>query len=205
MSDQRRVWMYERRQNPDKFGVTAEFMAGVQSLVDLAKEHPSHLSEGQIRCPCKKCRNRRFQKEDDLKVHLYKHGFMPDYTVWTSHGEIRSHDQGQSAVPSGTEEVSDDDEPTMCDMVYDAAGPSFDPEEPNEEARGFYKLFRDADTPLYEGCPEESPLSLITELLNTKSDFNMSQECYNRILSLINRILSKGTNLPKIITSRREW
>nr|GEX56083.1 hypothetical protein [Tanacetum cinerariifolium] len=79
-------------------------------------------------------------------------------------------------------------------MVFDAAGPSFNPlefhdsvpqapnsEPPNSEAKRFYDLLSRAKEPLYKGCEKHSTLSAMSRLLNIKSDFNISQSCYDCI------------------------
>ena len=56
-----------------------------------------------IRCPCSKCKNTHYRERDDVKLHLMKYGFMPDYTMWWAHGENYCHsyhqDVGQSSNP----------------------------------------------------------------------------------------------------------
>ena len=50
-----RSWM----DNPKKRGMlgpTDEYYAGVNEFLDYAYDHPSHVSEGNIRCPCKSCK-----------------------------------------------------------------------------------------------------------------------------------------------------
>src|SRR6187551_793000 len=39
-------------------------------------------------CPCTNCENMQsHQKRGVLQVHLMRHGFMRNYSVWTKHGE----------------------------------------------------------------------------------------------------------------------
>ena len=39
-------------------------------------------------CPCSDCRNEKdYHDPGTLHLHLLKYGFMPNYVVWTKHGE----------------------------------------------------------------------------------------------------------------------
>lgn len=86
------------------------------------------------------------------------------------------------------------------DMVIDVAGPElrrdFTKEEPNPEAAAFFKLLQTADEPLWDGCKNHTRLSAVSQLMNCKSDFNMSESCYNRIISLVKSMLPKDALLP---------
>ncbi|KAJ7959735.1 Transposon protein, putative, CACTA, En/Spm sub-class [Quillaja saponaria] len=89
-------------------------------------------------------------------------------------------------------------------MVLDAAGPDFNwddesriREEPNCDAQNFYDLLKNADEPLWEGCDWHSRLSAVTQLLNCKSEFNMSESLYDRLISIIKGMLPKDEKLPE--------
>ena len=41
----------------------------------------------KIRYPCSKCRNMNYILFEEVKVHLYRKGFVLDYWYWTCHGE----------------------------------------------------------------------------------------------------------------------
>jgi len=48
----------------------------------------TNLSNEKIRCLCTTCKNLNFLYSEDVKVHLYRRGFIPSYWYWTCHGEI---------------------------------------------------------------------------------------------------------------------
>ena len=81
-----RSWMYNRLL-PGRKGYTDEFVKGVEDFILFACQRPYFESEGTIRCPCCKCKNQRYLTTDEVKLHLYKTGFVPNYWYWTSHGE----------------------------------------------------------------------------------------------------------------------
>ena len=82
----------------------------------------------------------------------------------------------------------------MVDMVMDTAGPEFnwDVEDNPEAGSGnFYHMLKDADEPLWSRCETHTILSAVSELLNLKFEFNMTVNCYDRIVAIIKKILLK--------------
>jgi len=40
-------------------------------------------------CPCKDCKNeRKWGRIESVRMHLITKGFMPNYTMWSRHGEV---------------------------------------------------------------------------------------------------------------------
>ena len=89
----------------------------------------------------------------------------------------------------------------IAEMIFDAAGPELhadaDEEAPNETAARFYNLVRDADEPLWDGCENHTRLSAVLQLMNIKSEFNMSVNCFDRLLVAIKSMLPKDEKLPE--------
>ncbi|GJS42403.1 transposon, En/Spm-like protein [Tanacetum coccineum] len=77
-------------------------------------------------------------------------------------------------------------------MVIDADGPDlrefFAKEAPNSNAAKFFELLRCADEPLWDGSKNHTRLSAVSLLMNVKSDCNMSESCYNRVISAVKSI-----------------
>ncbi|XLR26498.1 hypothetical protein S83_054398 [Arachis hypogaea] len=73
--------MYNRLRHGRK-DLTSEFTKGVSFA-----ERSADLSSGQIRCPCSRCKNKVYMKSENVIIHLYRKGFVPDYWLWTSYGE----------------------------------------------------------------------------------------------------------------------
>ena len=75
-----RQWMY-----PDK-RISSEYINGLRGFLDVAEANKQ--PSGFIICPCKMCKKEKdFSSIKSLHDHLYKWGFMPNYFVWTKHGE----------------------------------------------------------------------------------------------------------------------
>jgi len=70
--------------------VRPEFKEGVIGLINFATSHQESFERCQkLRCPCVKCRCKRYCYVDDVMVHLCEQGFMENYYYWTNHGEKR--------------------------------------------------------------------------------------------------------------------
>ena len=82
-----RIWMTNRLILSCK-GCTHEFIRGVEEFDAFARLQLVYLREGKYRCPCFKCKNKKYLIPEEVKVHLYKKGFMHAYWYWTSHGEV---------------------------------------------------------------------------------------------------------------------
>ena len=74
--------------------VTDEFIQGVEDFIAFVQKHPEHTAGDRIRCPCNKarCRNKRFQEVDTVRMHLYNKGFVKEYYTWIYHGEKEAMD-----------------------------------------------------------------------------------------------------------------
>ncbi|CAH9146216.1 unnamed protein product [Cuscuta epithymum] len=82
-----RNWMYERYNLFTK-NVFDRFISGMKSFVEFARVQHEFMSEENIRCPCQKCKNWCFYDIETVKLHLFRHGFLANYYIWTSHGEL---------------------------------------------------------------------------------------------------------------------
>ena len=62
-----------------------EFIDGVHEFIEAANKHKYG---GFIRCLCKFCQNEKnYSSSRTINSHLFSSGFMPNYYVWTKHGE----------------------------------------------------------------------------------------------------------------------
>ncbi|KAJ7982364.1 Transposon protein, putative, CACTA, En/Spm sub-class, expressed [Quillaja saponaria] len=137
---------------------------------------------------------------DEITVHLFKKGFLRNYKWWTLHGEGEEW-LGETSNDRGVD--IEDSSNRYVDMVMDADGPDFNwdeesqlPDEPNSDAKRFFELLQSADEKLWEGCSWHTRLSAMTQLLNYNSEFNMSDKCYNQIVSVVKGMLLRGEKLP---------
>ncbi|KAK2370919.1 hypothetical protein QL285_083923 [Trifolium repens] len=181
-----RRWMYDRYDDGNRRRVKEVFKLGVQLFIDTVKQKPVVISEGGIRCPCVKCQYIRFRSEDEIKLHLSKHGFQPNYWIWTSHGESFPSDEGatsSAAAPAvSPPQIYHEHYPftSMNYMISDALGfnvvnngseDEYDGDElPNAEAQRFFQLLKETNEPLFEGSTD-SKLTVCVKLLGLKSQY----------------------------------
>jgi len=60
----------------------------VQGFINFATSIPRNFSGGCIRCPCKKCKNKKYIHPDVVTMHLLHKGFMDDSLCWYAHREL---------------------------------------------------------------------------------------------------------------------
>lgn len=207
-----RDWMYPRFNGE---GISDQYLRGVDEFIDFAKSKPDFLSGDRIRCPCVRCKNCLYQVTDDIRFHLYSRGFMDNYRVWVAQGEtLVTNAPVIGDLPSGIDCESaggsdslgrDETEQPYRDMIYDALGQenmdtddeSEFGEEPNAKAKQFYSMLDDADTPLWDGCTKQTKISFVSQMLSIKTDYNLSETCYNRLMSTIKSSLPDSNCAPK--------
>jgi hypothetical protein len=96
-------------------------------------------------CPCLRCGNWEKRTEAEMDKYLQKSGFMPDYTVWTFHGESAQCDRAEV-----DRRCTDEHGIGMENMVqgYDDARDS--DEEMEESAKAFNEMLESSKRPLHE-------------------------------------------------------
>ncbi|XP_017974538.1 PREDICTED: uncharacterized protein LOC108661599 [Theobroma cacao] len=212
-----RSWMYCRLQNGF---ITTEFVNGVTEFINFACSKTTFMWKNKIRCPCTRCSNNKFLDKDKVTEHILNRGFTGAYTIWSLH---RKHDVGQSSRSKSRVEPSlrfegdavfreltyeDEIENSYTRMVRDAMCPevafnhgsenelSFMEEDPNPNASSFYSLLSNAEEPLWVGCTKHTTLSVVSQLLNVKAEYNLSESCFDQLLEIIKNMLPSDENLP---------
>ncbi|MED6187232.1 hypothetical protein PIB30_074537 [Stylosanthes scabra] len=99
----------------------------------------------------------------------------PSYIKWEFYGECSFDDESSSDFSNQEDDESLDDYDQVYSMLHDmykssnvdndnefhGASPSHEFEEPNEDAKGFYRLLKDAEQKLYPGCDKFTKLSCV--------------------------------------------
>ncbi|KAJ9562235.1 hypothetical protein OSB04_007395 [Centaurea solstitialis] len=195
--------MYKK--NDHQGFLRVDYVAALDSFLDYAyakegvvKKKPTrNRIVLHIRCPCRKCQNSCYRERDDVRLHLMKNGFMPDYTTWWGHGEtyyyVPHEDVGQSSTP-----IVDHNE-GYVEMVNDQMmheGMTWEEETPNPSAQGFYAMLQAADEPLWDGCTTYTKLGAATRLLHWKAECNVPEATYDPNVTIIKEMLPEGNKLP---------
>jgi len=182
-----------------------ECITGVRRFINFAFSIDKNISGGKIRCPCVRCKNQKFLKEDDVCKHLLTKGFLPCYENWTVHGEPYVPEP-ILAEPSSiriSHVVND-----VClenpyrNLVMDAMGvndahvssPVVAEELSNPKATNFYKLLKATEEPLWDGCTKQTKLSAV-QLLNMKSTLNLTQITFNKFIDFTKSCMPNDENL----------
>lgn len=203
-----RKWMYKRLL-PNRAGMRTEFVSGVKNFIEQAIRQPEFTDNGgKLRCPCSKHRNIDFLTPGEVTLDLYKHGFQPSYWCWDSHGESSLSSSSRNAnnvnrestcnQPSSFESQRNNYEAMIVDAIRPENLDQFEPQQeepPNREAKLFYDLLQSAQRPLWEGCDTHSELSMAVELLTIKSEGNMSQKGFDKLLKTMKKGMPKDNCL----------
>ncbi|KAJ7976544.1 Transposon, En/Spm-like protein [Quillaja saponaria] len=196
-----RSWMQRRVEN---YRVTDEFMYNVNKFLDFAYSLPRIVDDNNtIRCPFLVCKNKKWISRDEVNVHLFKKGFLTNYKWWTLYGE---GEEWLGETSNDRRVDIGDSSNRYVDMIMEAASTDFNWDEesqllekPNSDAKRFFKLLQNADEELWEGCSWHTWLSVVTQLLNCKSEFNMSENCYDRIVSVVKVSVGADLDIPGVL------
>lgn len=196
-----REWMYRRSTPEGDF--SPHFLQGLESFIDFACSKPAFMDGENIRCPCRKCKNRYFRDVGTVRTHVKKNGFDFNYHLWVFQGERRVSEVDQPVL-GGVRSLNQ-----YREMVFDAGGSSYrmnydgddrmdDVEEPpNPEAQRFYDMLKAADNELWPGCTKHSQLSVVARLINMKSENNISERCFDQIAELMKEIVPENNMVPE--------
>lgn len=198
-------WMYHRL-DANKHLID-EFREGVYEFLQFVISQEKFKIDGEtMRCPCVKCKCKVFKFVDQVGLDLYQHGFMPNYYWWSNHGEDLPQFPSMVVEGSyyGSGERREEFNPYE-QMIMDDVGPSigqhieqdgviqskFMEESPNPEAQTFFDMLAAAQAPLWEGCESHTEWSASLATLSLKSDYNMSEGCFNRMVQLMSEMMPK--------------
>jgi hypothetical protein len=156
-------------------------------------------------CPCARCKQRKRHGKIEMTKHLWRHGYMPDFTMPINFAE-RDRERWQ-VMRQRIDGNADDGIRNMLDDLHYAQHahsppPEDDPEEPDEPdepeatAKAFLDMMASAKKPLYPGA-EISQLDAISQKLATKAKHGMTRSCFEDTLKDAGNMLPKGHCLPR--------
>jgi hypothetical protein len=128
--------------------------------------------------------------------HIWKNGFTSDYTWWIFHGE--AHRTREEVVRQHVEDY--DADVGVADMLNDYHEAQFirgcTKDELEPTAKMFYDMFDAAWKPL-QGQTKISQLDAIGRVVAFKSQYSMSRDAFNGLLTVIGSLLPEDHVLPK--------
>ena len=199
-----RSWMY--RDSPEWLR-RMDYYNGVQGFINYILFNPRNISGCNIRCPYKRCKNKKFIDPNIVTMNLLQKRFMERYLCQFVHGEpYVPHETmvekivGLTSSFSNVHEVVDDNSNPYQNMIMDMMRmnqgyigqcPILD-EELNANAAKIFDLLKDSDEPLWDRCTNHGKLSVIAHVFTIKSDHELSEAGYNRILEWAKAFYLKG-------------
>jgi len=138
---------------------------------------------------------------DTVLEHLVIKGMDHKYKrngCWSKHGEIRADKlEAEPSSEFGAYELirtayfdGEDHSDSQNQNEDDSKEPS------TKEESDFREKLKDAETPLYYGCPKYTKVSAIMELYRIKVKSGMSENYFDQLLSLVHDILPGENVLP---------
>ncbi|KAF5450521.1 hypothetical protein F2P56_030861 [Juglans regia] len=177
-----------------------EYDEGVRQFLAMAQAHAA--TADQIRCPCRRCRNRAFHSIRIVEDHLFLRGIDPTYTEWIFHGEEdpilnSTFSDEEDDVASSYNHYIDDVDEMLDDIRHGSfmdeegsngrnANDNYQPSTFNAPTDyNFDELVADARQPLYPGCAKFSKLSFIVKLLHIKSIGGWTVKSFDMVIKLL--------------------
>ncbi|XP_073137452.1 uncharacterized protein [Henckelia pumila] len=161
-----------------------EYEEGVQKFI--AQDRLYAKTREVILCPCKKCKNKKYLKFDEVYDHLIIKGIDPSYTTWVFHGEIYNP-QLQGEGSSRGVQVEENKNRDAYNLYRDSFVPNEEIGHTMTEARDneFADLLEDAESPLFPGCTTYTKLSATVSLYNYKSTNGHTDHSFNELLKIL--------------------
>ncbi|KAL0325577.1 UNVERIFIED_CONTAM: hypothetical protein Sradi_5127000 [Sesamum radiatum] len=188
------------------------FAEGVEEFINFAysKKEPHE----KIPCPCYACNNFCDQTQEVVSITCLN-GIKRSYIKWVYHGETsedESNDKGNIENNIDINELDDDcnvDE--MLDMLNDFSNAYLRENLGREEttaspgapfplgrADTFFKLLKDSEEILYDGCESYSKLTFLVKLLHLKTISGWTNKSFDMLLELLKEAFQGvDVDLPK--------
>jgi len=119
-----RSWMY--RDSPQGLW-RIDYCNRVQGFINFTTSILRNFTGGGIRCPCKKCQNKKYLHPDVVIMHLLHKGFIENYQCWYVDEEVfvSKRRMGETVVgstfgASNVHEAANDNTNPYKNMVMDA-------------------------------------------------------------------------------------
>ena len=175
--------------------VTTEWIRKTDDFVERAYGEAAK-GASLVPCPCNKCDNRKRKPKKTMVEHIWKNGFTSGYTRWIFHGE--AHRTREEVLRQRVEDY--DADAGVADMLNDYqeaqyTGGCMD-DEPEPTAKAFYDMFDAAQKPLH-GQTKVSQLDAIGRVMAFKSQYSMSRDAFDGLLTVIGSLLPDDHVLPK--------
>ncbi|KAK1359295.1 hypothetical protein POM88_020707 [Heracleum sosnowskyi] len=150
----RHTWMYKISR------VAREYIDGVENFIEFAEEFLKKKrmelgKEEMIMCPCRDCYNlKKYPSATTVRDHLFRRGFMNDYTKWIWHGEgihsektkkpDQNYESNEDSIRTNKEDDAENDR--VDEMIQDVEDLLM------QQPKILENLVDDSKKLLYPGC-----------------------------------------------------
>lgn len=176
--------------------VTIEYQRGLEGFLDHM--FSSDCYNGQILCPCIKCRNEGWVNRNEARMHLICDGFIKGYRIPVANAKpstcpvLDTVDDMQALVSDAFCIL--DENMLANEIGIEDESPSI----PGIEAKKFYKVLEDAKKELYPGCKKFSVLSFIIRLFHCKCIGKCNDQGFTMMLDTLNEAFPHAS-IPKSV------
>ncbi|XP_023771634.2 uncharacterized protein LOC111920288 [Lactuca sativa] len=213
-----REWMYTMRVDSNQI-FNPEFQFYVKQFLDYAftnvtvvkyRTLRNGLVVSEIRCPCSVCKNRNYKSRQMVEFDICQNGFMPNYYQWSAHGELYpTQDMGQCSNAGPSQDVGQEDsadvgvytgyQEMFTESMHQIHAPYYQqtPQSPNQMADTFFTKMREFNEPLWEGCKKATSLSATSRLLHWKSECNVSDLTFDKLLPILKDCVPDDAKIPR--------
>ena len=178
-----------------KSRTSIEYLIGLNGFLDFALQHCS--INNRIKCPCPKCKFRKWLTRDEAYDHLVCKPFPVGYTQWIFHGEVdRSQQLTRETRREAVMSTSTIGHSSGLNGVHES-DPGFIPESlsnasNDEDCNEIYELLHDGNEELYDGCAKYSKLSFLLKLYHIKCMCRITDKGMSMLLELLKDAFDKA-------------
>jgi hypothetical protein len=181
-------WMYTGRVRRDD--VTPEWIKKTDAFLEQAFGEAAK-GASLVPCPYNKCAIRKRKTKKAIGKHIWKNGFMLDYTRWIFHCE--AHHTREKVVRQLVEDY--DDDVGVADMLNDYHEAQFiegcTEDELEVTAKAFYDMFDVAQKLFYDKTKVSQLDVIIGCIMAFKLQYSLSREPFNGLLTVIGSLLTE--------------
>ena len=112
-------------------------------------------------CPCSRCHCMSYRRQSEVRRHLFFRGFDESFIQGEASDEDFDHEGLDSQGVTGDSASIKDLVRTLIKGAVNGDIVSSNNEEPNDRAKNFFKLLKEAQEELYPGCKEATKISFI--------------------------------------------
>ncbi|KAL6637481.1 hypothetical protein ACP70R_025053 [Stipagrostis hirtigluma subsp. patula] len=182
-----RSWMRSAKGSP-------QWLQGLREF--LATTFGGTSRGGTAPCPCRRCRTMSYITQSEMQRHLVLRGFDESFIEEKASGEDPDEFDACNDGPTGDAASARE---VVSSLLYGAIHGEIKDDVPNESAKKFFALLKEAEKELYPGCKEATKLSFIVRLFQIKCMFGLSNSALEAILLLFSLVLPPGHEVPNTV------